>query len=86
MAKGSATMSTTRRRGLSDEMGSWKIICIRGRVSRRVRRLSAVISWPSKRTEPEVGRGSCITALPVVDFPQPDSPPWRTSKLTSETA
>ncbi len=31
MSSPSATMSPTLRRGFSDEIGSWKIICIRGR-------------------------------------------------------
>ena len=31
MRSGSATMSKTRRRGFSDEIGSWKISCIRRR-------------------------------------------------------
>ena len=33
--RGSATMSPTVRRGFSDELGSWKIICISGRTRRR---------------------------------------------------
>ena len=35
---------------------------------------SSVSSVPSNLTEPEVGRVSCSTERPVVDFPQPDSP------------
>ncbi len=34
IVSGSITMSRTLRRGLSDEIGSWKIICIRVRASR----------------------------------------------------
>ena len=35
---------------------------------------SSVSSVPSNLTEPEVGRISCSTERPVVDFPHPDSP------------
>ncbi len=34
MVSGSNTMSRTLRRGLSDEIGSWKIICMRVRATR----------------------------------------------------
>ena len=34
IVSGSITMSRTLRRGFSDEIGSWKIICIRVRASR----------------------------------------------------
>ena len=71
---GSAMMSRTVRRGLRAEIGSWKIICRTGLVRRRVSSSSVVNSVPSRLTEPEVGRGTCIMALPVVDFPHPDSP------------
>ena len=89
---GSPTMSPTLRRGLSDEMGSWKIICICGRSRRSSSPPMSVSSDPSKLTVPPVGRLICMTALPVVDLPHPDSPtrprvsPGRTSKLTSDTA
>ena len=85
-------MSPTLRRGLSDEIGSWKIIWSRGRSRASADRESVVTSTPSKRTEPAVGLGSCMMARPVVDFPQPDSPttprvsPSITSMLKSLTA
>ena len=54
--------------------------------------LSSVSSVPSNLTEPDVGRVSCSTERPVVDFPQPDSPtspsvsPGAMVKETPETA
>ena len=74
MLSGSATMSATRRRGLSDEIGSWKIICTCVRSRRRSLRFSAVTSVPSKVILPDVGLSTWTMARPVVDFPQPDSP------------
>ena len=74
MLRGSATISLTRRRGLSDEMGSWKIICTCVRSVRRSPRLSAVSSVSPKRILPEVARSTWMMARPVVDLPQPDSP------------
>src|SRR5215217_7765640 len=74
MMNGSEMIVPTVRRGLSDEYGSWKIICI----SRRSGLISFVprsaISRPSKRTEPDVGRSSRISSRAVVDLPQPLSP------------
>ena len=52
MANGSDTMSPTLRRGLSEEIGSWKIICIRVRMWRRSSPCRAVSSSPSKVTLP----------------------------------
>ena len=92
MLSGSATMSLTRRRGLSDEIGSWKIICTCVRSVRRSPRLSAVSSVSPKRILPEVARSTWTMARPVVDLPQPDSPtrpsvsPWRMVKLMPATA
>ena len=92
MLSGSETMSRTLRRGLSELIGSWKIICMRGRNSRILSDGSLVRSCPSNTTEPDVGRGSCMMARPVVDFPQPDSPtspsvsPSITSSEIPETA
>ncbi|MCY1378061.1 hypothetical protein D9M69_656660 [compost metagenome] len=53
---GSATMSSTRIRGLSEENGSWKIIwiCRRNGFS-CFSPLSAVRSTPPKLTEPSLG-------------------------------
>ena len=92
MLSGSMTIWRTLRRGLSDEIGSWKIICIRVRASRIGSPAIAVSSLPSNITEPEVGRGSCMAARPVVLLPQPDSPtrpsvsPFSTSRLMPLTA
>ena len=92
ITSGSATMSTTIRRGLSELIGSWKISCIFGRSSRSASAFRVVSSVPSNVTLPLLGRGSCTRARPVVDLPQPDSPtsprvsPRATSKLTSDTA
>ena len=67
-------MSFTRRRGLSELMGSWKIICIFVRAWRRSRPDWVVTSVPSRTIRPAVGSMMRISALPVVDLPQPDSP------------
>ena len=85
-------MSLTLRRGLREEIGSWKIICIRVRIRRISSPERFVRSVPSKTTLPAAACSSCMTARPVVDLPQPDSPtrprvsPSRTSKLMPETA
>ena len=53
---------------------------------------SLLMSFPSKYTSPEVGSISRKIVLPVVDFPQPDSPtipsvlPRSRVKLTLSTA
>ncbi len=92
MTSGSATMSRTRRRGLSDEMGSWKIICTWVRSMRRSPRLRVVSSMSPKRMVPDVARSTWTMARPVVDLPQPDSPtsprvsPLRKAKLMPATA
>ena len=46
ITSGSATMSLIRRRGLSEEIGSWKIIWILVRISRRAFALQPLRSWP----------------------------------------
>src|SRR5262245_29758172 len=92
MSRPSDTRSPILRRGFRDEIGSWKIICIRGRFFRSASPLSLVRSSPSNTTLPDVGGGSWIIARAVVDLPHPDSPtrpnvsPSRMSRLTSETA
>ena len=48
-------MSSTLRRGFSDEIGSWKIIFMRVRVSRSSSPSSFVMSMPSKSTFPDFG-------------------------------
>ncbi len=92
MRKPSAMMSSTFRRGFSDEIGSWKIIFIAVRVRRSSAPDSFDMSRPANTTWPDFGGGNCMMALPVVDFPQPDSPtrprvsPSFTSRLMFETA
>ncbi len=89
---GSATMSLTRRRGLSELMGSWKIICMRVRALRSAPPFKVVTSVPSSEIVPLLGSIMRMSALPVVDLPQPDSPtspsvsPSKMSKLTPATA
>ena len=78
--------------GLSDETGSWKIICIALRACRSCSPCSAARSTPFNRILPLVTDSSCMMARPVVVLPQPDSPtmprvsPLSRSKLTPETA
>ena len=85
-------MSFTRRRGLSELMGSWKIICMRVRRLRSAAPFCFVSSTPSSSIEPLVGSTMRMSALPVVDLPHPDSPtspsvsPSKMSKLTPATA
>ena len=69
-------MSSTLRRGFSDEIGSWKIICMRGAdLAQLLARAASVRSVPSNvHRARRSARGSCMIALPVVDLPQPDSP------------
>ena len=79
-------------RGLRELYGSWKITWIRRRTVRSAAGPRVVSSWPSKRTDPLVGRSSWRTQRPVVVLPQPDSPtrpsvsPRRIVKLTPSTA
>ena len=92
ISRPSPTRSPTLRRGFSDEIGSWKIICIRGRILRSASPCSFVSSWPSNSTVPDVGGGSWIDARASVDLPHPDSPtmprvsPSLMSTLTPDTA
>ncbi len=51
-------MSTTLRRGLSEEIGSWKIICVRRRNALRSLRDNCEVSTPSIWIRPEVGSGA----------------------------
>ena len=91
ISSGSATTSAMRRRGLSEEIGSWNTICSFRRNSRREAADWSDSSSPEIFTVPEVGGGSCISARASVDFPQPDSPTrpsvssWASVKLTSST-
>ena len=92
MVSGSDTMSMTRRRGFSEEIGSWKIICTCVRSSRRLPRLRLVSSVSPKRIFPDVAFSTWTMARPVVDLPPPDSPtspsvsPWRRAKVMPATA
>ena len=95
--RGSPTRSSSVMRGLSEEKGSWKIICI----SRRRARSSFRPSLPTSTTEPSVTRmrisppvGSIARMMhrAVVVLPQPLSPtrpsvsPWSMWKSTPSTA
>ena len=85
-------MSPARMRGLSEENGSWKMICICWRNGRSSVLPRWVMSRPSSRTVPAVGSIRRSTARPTVVLPQPDSPtspsvsPGPIVKLTSSTA
>ena len=73
ITSGSDTMSRTLRRGFSDEIGSWKIICTWVRSVRR----SPGSAWSARcrrNDVPDVARSTWTMARPVVDLPQPDSP------------
>ena len=48
-------ISPTVMRGLSEEKGSWKIICTSRAKALRAARSRRVVSLPSKITSPEVG-------------------------------
>ena len=88
---GSAMMSRTRQRGLSEAWGSWKIMVRRRRIA-LVRSRGAVTSWPPIATRPRVGRYRPAISRATVDLPQPDSPttarvtPLPIAKLTPSTA
>src|SRR6266516_633770 len=75
---GSATCQPTRYTGLSEVIGSWKIIAIsRPRISRISYSLIRVRSWPLNMTFPPTIRpGRCRRMMlsAVTDLPQPDSP------------
>ena len=74
MRSGSPTISPQVMRGLSDEYGSWKTMCISRRSGRSSRRDACVMSRPLSRIVPAVGSSSRTTQLPTVDLPLPDSP------------
>ena len=85
-------MSRTFIRGLREEYGSWKTICIWRRVVRSASPDRCVISFPSNRTDPESGSSSRIAIRARVVFPHPDSPtspsvfPGGTVRETPSTA
>ncbi|EUD15266.1 putative lipoprotein, partial [Vibrio parahaemolyticus EKP-026] len=74
VSSGSAMMSPTVIRGLREAKGSWKIIWISLRVSRRCKSFILVRSWPNQTTSPSVASTSPMMARAKVDLPQPDSP------------
>src|SRR5712691_9172302 len=79
-------------RGLSEEYGSWKTICMLRRSRWRARRLDQDTSRPSNSTVPPSASSSPSRSRAVVDLPQPDSPtmpsvwPVAMLKLTPSTA
>ena len=85
-------MSRTFIRGLREEYGSWKTICIWRRVVRSASPSVRVMSSPSNRIEPESGSSSRIARRARVVFPHPDSPtsprviPGGTKRETPSTA
>ena len=92
MRSGSATMSRTVIRGLSEAYGSWKTIWMSRRTARICFRLKPVMSSPSKTIVPDVGSSSFMIVRPSVVLPQPDSPttpsvsPARMPSVTPSTA
>src|SRR5882672_373480 len=79
-------------RGLSEEYGSWKTICMLRRSRLCARRLDQDTSRPSNSTVPPSASSSPSRSRAVVDLPQPDSPtmpsvwPAAMLKLTPSTA
>ena len=67
-------MSPAVMRGLSEENGSWKMICICRRYGRNSPFDRPMISVPSTLIDPSVGSVSRSTARPAVVLPQPLSP------------
>ena len=82
----------TVMRGLREEKGSWKIICIFFLRALSCAPFAPVMSWPSKQILPPVGSSRWRMVRPSVDLPQPDSPttprvsPLFMLMLTSSTA
>jgi hypothetical protein len=79
MSSGSMICSPIGRTGLSEVIGSWKIIEISRPRRSRIRSSSSINkSRPSKRMRPcgmrAVRGNSRITPNPDTDFPEPDSP------------
>jgi len=85
-------MSRTFIRGLREEYGSWKMICIWRRVVRSSSPASPEMSFPSNRIIPLSGSRRRIASRPSVVFPHPDSPtspsvfPASTDSETPSTA
>src|SRR5438093_1577296 len=74
ISSGSAMMSPTRMRGLSELNGSWNTTCTARRYAMRSAPLRLAMSRPSNLIVPEVGVSWRRISLEVVVFPQPDSP------------
>ena len=96
-SSGSPMISAMVMRGLSEENGSWKIICICRRSGRSALRSSVATSMSCplaawNRISPPVGAIARRMQREVVVLPQPDSPtsdsvsPRAMVKLTSSTA
>src|SRR5262245_29483727 len=91
MRNGAPTIVPIVCRGVNDEYGSWKMICISRRNGRIPDQPNRVISRPSNSIDPPVGDNNFVTTRPVVDFPHPDSPtnpnvsPAHTSNATPST-
>src|SRR5476651_1935498 len=67
-SSGSPTISPAVMRGLSEENGSWKMICACLRNGRSSFFESPLMSWPCIFTTPDVGSISRRMARPAVDF------------------
>src|SRR5215510_11209028 len=74
ISSGSAMMSATRMRGLSELKGSWNTTCTARRYAIRSAPCRLAMSRPSKRIIPAVGVSCRRISLEVVVFPHPDSP------------
>src|SRR5262245_3307395 len=92
ISSGSAMMSRTRMRGLSELKGSWKTTCTARRYAMSSAPASPAMSRPSYRIEPSVGVSCSKISFEVVVLPQPDSPmrpsvsPGPIAKSTPSTA
>src|SRR5262245_10987381 len=74
ISRGSAMMSCTRMRGLSELKGSWNTTWTARRYSMSWGPRRPAISLPSKAIDPSVGVSCSRMSLEVVVFPHPDSP------------
>src|SRR5262245_35815968 len=74
ISSGSAMMSRTRMRGLSELNGSWKPPWTARRYAMSSAPASPATSRPSNRIEPAVGASCNKISFEVVVLPQPDSP------------
>src|SRR5215813_6864634 len=92
ISSGSAMMSATRIRGLSELNGSWNTTCTARRYAIRSAPWRLAMSRPSKRMVPALGVSCLRISLEVVVFPHPDSPispsvsPARIAKSMPSTA